>query len=89
MDQMEVRLSARKAIATLTQIFLGAERSEDLKKLITVSAWSRKIRIDEEWISFEDFLVNKLGVSVTHGIDPEEAQRLHAELDRRTRSPSE
>ena len=85
MDQMEVRLSARKAIATLTQIFLGAERSEDLKKLITVSAWSRKIRVDEEWISFEEFLVNKLGISVTHGIDPEEAERLLAEMDRNPR----
>ena len=83
MDQMEVRLSARKAIAALTEIFLGAERSGDLKSLITVSAWSRKIRVDEEWISFEEFLVDKLGVSVTHGIDPEAAQRFSAELERK------
>lgn len=81
MDQMELRLSARKAIATLTQIFLGAERSKELRKLVTVCAWSRKIRVDEEWVSFEEFLVDKLGVTVTHGIDPQVAERLHGEME--------
>lgn len=74
MDQMELRLSARKAIRSLSKIFLGEERSNELKKLIAVSAWSRKIRVDGEWVAFEDFLVNTLGVSITHGIDPEAAQ---------------
>ncbi|MBA3317159.1 MAG: GAF domain-containing protein [Gemmatimonadales bacterium] len=83
MDQMELRLSARKAIASLSQIFLGAERSDDLKKLITVSAWSRKIQVDNVWVSFEEFLVDKLGVSITHGIDPESAQELHNQMDQR------
>ncbi len=80
-DQMELRLSARKAIATLTQIFLGAERSKELRKLVTVCAWSRKIRVDEEWVSFEEFLVEKLGVSITHGIDPQIAERLQGEME--------
>ena len=84
MDQMELRLSARKAIASLSQIFLGAERSDDLKKLITVSAWSRKIQVDNVWVSFEEFLVDKLGVSITHGIDPESAQKLQKQMDQRT-----
>lgn len=88
MDQMELRMSARKAIATLTQIFLGAERSKDLKKLITVCAWSRKIQVDGEWVSFEEFLVDKLGVSITHGIDPDAKQRLLGEMDRKQRSGS-
>lgn len=83
MDQIELRLSARKAISSLSQIFLGAERSNDLKKLITVSAWSRKIQVDDEWVSFEEFLVDKLGVSITHGIDPESARELHGRLDER------
>ena len=89
MDQMGLRLSARKALATLTQIFLGAERSKDLRKLITVSAWSRKIQVDGEWVSFEEFLVDKLGVSITHGIDPEAAQRLLGEMEPKKRSSSE
>ena len=81
MDQIEVRLSARKAIATLTQMFIGAKQTEELKRIITVSAWSRKIRIDDEWISFEEFLRDRLGLAVSHGIDPETAQWFEDRLD--------
>jgi hypothetical protein len=81
MDQMELRLSARQAIAGLAHIFAGAERSSELKKLITVSAWSRKIKVDGEWISFEEFLTDKLGISITHGIDPDTARELHRKAD--------
>ena len=81
MDQMEVRLSARKAIASLSHIFRDAERPRDLEKLITVSAWSRKIQVDGEWVSFEEFLTERLGVTITHGIDPDTAKEIHREMD--------
>lgn len=81
MDQMEVRLSARKAIATLTHILQEAERPRDLEKFITVSAWSRKIQVDGEWVSFEEFLTDTLGVSITHGIDPDAAEKAYGEVD--------
>lgn len=83
MDQMELRLSARKTIAALSRIFEGAEQPADIQRLITVCAWSRKIRLEGEWMSLEEFLVQKLGVSITHGIDPEVAKRLHGRMDRR------
>ena len=76
MDQMELRLSARKAIASLSQIITGPERPKDLTRFITVSAWSRKILVDGEWMSFEEFLSGKLGVLVSHGIDPDTARQL-------------
>ncbi|MBA3445577.1 MAG: GAF domain-containing protein [Gemmatimonadales bacterium] len=81
MDQMEVRLSARKAIASLTQVLLEVDRPKDLRKLITVSAWSRKIQVDGEWVSFEEFLTDTLGVTITHGIDPDTAQEIHRGID--------
>ncbi|MEP7226552.1 MAG: GAF domain-containing protein [Gemmatimonadales bacterium] len=76
MDQMELRLSARKTIAALSQVFQGAERSVDLEKLVTVCAWSRKIKVDGRWMTFEEYLVNTRGVRITHGIDPEAARTL-------------
>lgn len=76
MDQMELRLSARKTIAALSQVFQGAERSNDLQKLVTVCAWSRKIKVDGRWVTFEEFLVDSLGVMITHGIAPEAARTL-------------
>jgi hypothetical protein len=76
MDQMELRLSARKAFASLSQIITTADGLKDVTRFVTVCAWSRKIRVDGEWMSFEEFLSAKLGVLVTHGIDPEAAQQL-------------
>lgn len=76
MDQMELRLSARKAISSLSQFITAPDGPKDLTRFITLCAWSRKIRVEGEWMSFEEFLSGKLGVLVTHGIDPEAAQQL-------------
>lgn len=77
MDQMDLRLSARKIIAALSRAVRGAERPADLERLVTVCAWSRKIQVDGKWVTFEEFLVDNLGVRITHGIDPESARRFH------------
>jgi len=77
MDQMELRLSARKMIAALSRAVRGAERSAELERLVTVCAWSKKIQVDGKWVTFEEFLVDNLGVRITHGIDPESARKFH------------
>ncbi len=77
MDQMELRLSARKIIAALSRAVRGAERSAELERLVTVCAWSKKIQVDGKWVTFEEFLVDNLGVRITHGIDPESARKFH------------
>jgi GAF domain-containing protein len=79
MDQIELRLSARKTIAALSQVFQRAEPSADFERLVTVCAWSRKIKVDGRWVTFEEFLVNNLGVRITHGIAPEAARELHGQ----------
>ncbi|MDQ3209543.1 MAG: GAF domain-containing protein [Gemmatimonadota bacterium] len=77
MDQMELRLSARKIIAALSRAVRGAERSAEFERLVTVCAWSKKIQVDGKWVTFEEFLVDNLGVQITHGIDPESARKFH------------
>ncbi|MEA2722642.1 MAG: hypothetical protein QOH59_413 [Gemmatimonadales bacterium] len=77
MDQMELRLSARKTIAALSRAVRGADRSTELERLVTVCAWSKKIQVDGKWVTFEEFLVDNLGVRITHGIAPESARKLH------------
>ena len=77
MDQMDLRLSARKIIAALSRAVRGAERSAELERLVTVCAWSKKIQVDGKWVTFEEFLVDNLGVRITHGIDPEAARKFH------------
>lgn len=85
MDQMELRLAARETIASLQQIVKRVLLTGDDQDFVTVCAWTRKIKIGDEWLSFEEFLKRYLGLKVTHGIDPTVAQTLldqaYTELD--------
>jgi hypothetical protein len=40
-------------------------------KTFTICAWTKKVKLDDKWISIEEFLQNHLGYSVTHGISDE------------------
>lgn len=68
MDQMELRLSSRKMLESLST---AVQFIQSLGHLVTVCAWTKRIRLDGTWYSFEDFLEKKLGLDVTHGIHPE------------------
>lgn len=80
MDQMELRLSARKTIASLTDLCREASRGAGFDRLVTMCAWTKKVRVDSEWLSFEEFLVKRLGLTVTHGVDPGILDDLQIEL---------
>lgn len=78
MEQMELRLETRRAIATLKQAF---RNTPDPSQLVTVCAWTNKVRLDGRWMSFEEFLTEKLGFQVSHGIHPDSIRDLTNELD--------
>lgn len=73
MDQMEVRLSAHKVIGSLSKLIKSVPEL-GISEVVTVCAWSKKIRIDGVWYSFDEFLSQKLGLSITHGIHPDVAK---------------
>ena len=74
MDQIELRRTSKQAIASLSQMIQERPSPQQVQELLTVCAWSQKIRIDDEWLSFEEFLVKKMGLTLTHGISPEAAK---------------
>lgn len=80
MDQLEVRLSALQSILSFTKILGVAQSTFNLEKVVTVCAWTKKIKVDQKWISFEDFLTQALGLTVSHGIEPTVAQEALREL---------
>ncbi len=45
-------------------------RIKKLESFIVMCAWCRKIKLDNEWISFEDYLVQKQNLETSHGICP-------------------
>lgn len=73
MDQMELRLSARKTLSSLSRLF---RQAKDLSQIITVCAWTHKVQIEGEWLTFDQFLTRKLGLMVSHGIHPDAEKSL-------------
>lgn len=71
MDQMELRLSARQMAQGLERLLGGMKELTELTEYITMCAWTKKIRIGEDWLNFEEFLRERLGLAVTHGIHPD------------------
>jgi hypothetical protein len=85
-DQLEVRLAARQTLESLILAEGGSDNLANPEALITICAWSKKVRIDGEWVSFEEFLERRFGMRVTHGISRDAMRR--ALLEWKSRSAS-
>ena len=45
------------------------------RKALTVCAWSKKVKYEGQWISFEQYLETRFGIETTHGLSPEELEK--------------
>ncbi len=48
-----------------------ARRLRELETLITVCAWTKRVKHNGQWVSFEDFLADRYHLRFTHGISDE------------------
>lgn len=80
MDHLELRLSMRLSIESLSQMVINLRHDEQFERLVTVCAWTNKLKLDGEWFSFEDFLSQKLGMKISHGLHPEALEKIVAEV---------
>jgi CHASE3 domain sensor protein len=52
-----------------------------LRRLVTVCAWSKQIKVDGQWITLEQYLGDELNLHLTHGISPEMAQKWETDFE--------
>lgn len=52
-------------------------------RLVTMCAWTRTIQYEGEWLTFEEYLKRRFGLETTHGIRPDQADKI-LEDDERT-----
>jgi len=50
-------------------------------ELQVVCAWTKRIKVDGQWIPLDEFMARKLHVQITHGISPEGVQQINESLD--------
>lgn len=75
-DSIAATILAAFDVLFLIGIIALLQRVIRLQKIATVCAWSKTIRDNDEWISFEVYLQRKFGMAITHGISHEMADRL-------------
>jgi len=56
-------------------------------QLLTVCAWTKRIRTGEEWQTIEDFLTTRLHLKVTHGISEQAREEFVSHLEKGTAPP--
>ena len=62
------------------QLSAAAKEIEQLRKqLLKVCAWTKRIQIDDRWISVDEFLRNYLHLNLTHGMSIEGARMFNKE----------
>jgi len=68
------------AVALLFIIFIVV-RLEKLQQVVTICAWTGKVKYEGEWIRLEEYLKNRFGISVSHGLSKEAADRIAREIE--------
>ncbi len=54
-------------------------RMGELEDMVTVCAWTKRVRFNGAWVSFEDYLQERFDLQFTHGISEEAAAQLRVE----------
>lgn len=56
-------------------------RIREVENLITVCAWTRRVKWQGRWISFEEYLAKRFNLRCTHGISDEAAAQMCHEVE--------
>ena len=55
-------------------------RLEKLQQVVTVCAWTGQVKYEGQWVRLDEYLQHRFGLSVSHGLSREAADKLAAEL---------
>ena len=68
--ELEIRLKVAE------RILKASSHIDSLESVLTICAYTKKVNIpDEGWQTIEEFMRNHLGLTVSHGIEPEYYER--------------
>jgi CHASE3 domain sensor protein len=76
---------AADAIVAVSLVLLVRRLQRD-EKLLQVCAWTKTVEHEGEWVSFEEYLARRFGINVSHGVNPNEADRIISEMRQKRRS---
>jgi PAS domain S-box-containing protein len=79
-ERERVKTELHQKNAELQQAVDRVQRLE--QSLVTMCAWTRRIQMDGRWVPIEEFLLEKFGVRVSHGISEDALRSLQVQPPR-------
>jgi CHASE3 domain len=70
------------AVALIFIVFILV-RLEKLQQFVTVCAWTGQVKDGNEWIRLDEYLQQRFGMSVSHGVSREAALKMMREMEAR------
>ena len=67
-------------VMVLMFIVIILRRLEKLQQVVTICAWTGRIQYEGQWIPLEEYLQRRFGLSISHGLSKEAAEKMIAEM---------
>jgi hypothetical protein len=74
MNGMEVILAGFLVLASALGALLLLRRLNRARPILTMSAYSKQVRVNGRWVPIEEYLREELGIEISHGMTEEEKQ---------------
>jgi CHASE3 domain sensor protein len=76
-------------VMVLIFIVVILRRLEKLQQVVTICAWTGQVKHEGQWIRLDEYLQRRFGLSVSHGLSKEAAEKMVAEMKGFTRPGGE
>lgn len=73
---IESWLTISMAFGGVIVVFLLLRHAHKMEAMAVICAWSKTIRYQEEWMSIEEYLSRRFGITSTHSISPAEMEKM-------------
>jgi CHASE3 domain sensor protein len=64
-------------------------RLEKLQQVVTICAWTGQVKYEGRWVRLDEYLEHRFGLSVSHGLSREAADKMAAEIKETNRADEE
>jgi len=64
-------------------------RLEKLQQVVTICAWTGQVKFEGQWVRLDEYLERRFGLSVSHGLSREAAEKMAAEIKELNRPDAE
>ena len=92
-DSISSQITSVVLIGTVVMVLMFIvvilRQLEKLQQVVTICAWTGQVKYEGQWIRLDEYLQRQFGLSVSHGLSKEAAEKMVAEMKGLTRAGGE